>query len=106
MSITDPPIEDVPTSVLSAEHCHLGEGATYDPTTDTAWWFDILERRLFECRIETEQTRIHTLPKMASALARIDAEQQLVFCDDGLYVRELGSGRMELFLPVEADNPV
>jgi sugar lactone lactonase YvrE len=105
MPTTDPQIEDIPTSVLSAEHCHLGEGCTYDVTTDTAWWFDILERRLFECRIETKQTRIHTLPKMASALARIDAGRQLMFCDDGLYVREIASGRMELFSPVEADNP-
>ena len=23
-------MEEVPTSVLSAEHCHLGEGPTYD----------------------------------------------------------------------------
>jgi sugar lactone lactonase YvrE len=106
MPITDPTIEDVPTSVLSAEHCHLGEGSTYDPTSDTAWWFDILERRLFECRIETKETRVHTLPRMASALARIDAGRQLIFCDDGLYVREIASGRMELFSPVEADNAV
>ena len=41
-------IEEVPTTTLSAERCHLGEGPTYDATTDTAWWFDILERRLFE----------------------------------------------------------
>ena len=36
-------IEDVPVTILSAERCHLGEGPTYDATTDTAWWFDILE---------------------------------------------------------------
>jgi sugar lactone lactonase YvrE len=106
MSSSDLQFEDVPTQVLSAEHCHLGEGPTYDATADTAWWFDILERRLFECRIETRETRVHALPRMASALARIDAERQLVFCDDGLYVREVASGRMELFLPVEADNSV
>ena len=106
MPITDPSVENVPTAVLSAEHCHLGEGSTYDRATDTAWWFDILERRLFECRIETRQTRVHTLPKMASALARIDAGRQLIFCDDGLYVREIASGRIELLLPVEADNSV
>ena len=39
-------IEEVPTTMLSAERCHLGEGPTYDATTDTAWWFDIPERRL------------------------------------------------------------
>ena len=43
-------MEEVPTTVLCGERCHLGEGPTYDATTDTAWWFDIVERRLFEVR--------------------------------------------------------
>jgi len=96
----------VPTRVLSAERCHLGEGPTYDPATDTAWWFDILERRLFECRLASGATTLHTLPNMASALARIDAERQLVVTDDGLYVRTLADGAMKLFAAVEADNPL
>jgi sugar lactone lactonase len=96
---------EVPTQILSAERCHLGEGPTYDPATGTAWWFDILERRLFECRIESAWTIVHALPRMASALARIDGERQLVVTEDGLYVRNAADGRMELFLAVEADNP-
>jgi sugar lactone lactonase len=98
-------MEDVPTRLLSAERCQLGEGPTYDPSTGTAWWFDILERRLFECRIDSGATTIHSLPTMGSALARIDAGRQLVVTDDGLYVRALADGRMELFVAVEADNP-
>ena len=96
----------VPTRILSAERCHLGEGPTYDLSTGTAWWFDILERRLFECRLAGGATTIHTLPNMASALARIDAERQLVVTDDGLYVRALADGAMKLFAAVEADNPL
>jgi sugar lactone lactonase YvrE len=38
----------VPTSVLCDERCHLGEGPTYDIAADTAWRFEIVERRLFE----------------------------------------------------------
>ncbi|UGY20459.1 SMP-30/gluconolactonase/LRE family protein [Bradyrhizobium septentrionale] len=98
-------MEEVPTSVLSAERCHLGEGPTYDASTDTAWWFDIRERRLFEHRFADGRTVIHELPKMASALARIDGERQLVLTDDGLYVRQVADGRMELFAALEADNP-
>jgi sugar lactone lactonase YvrE len=41
----------VPTTILSAHRCHLGEGANYDAGRDTAWWFDILERRLFEAHL-------------------------------------------------------
>ena len=59
------------------ERCHLGEGPTYDAATDTAWWFDILERRLFEARLGSGRISIHSLGRMASALARIDAKRQL-----------------------------
>lgn len=41
---------------------------------------------------------------MASALARIDAERQLIVAEDGLYLRHIADGRMSLFVPLEADN--
>ena len=52
---SDDAMEEVPTSVLCDERCHLGEGPTYDAATDTAWWFDILERRLFEAQLGSGQ---------------------------------------------------
>lgn len=97
--------EVVPTSILCAERCHLGEGATYDPASDTAWWFDILERRLFEAQLGSGRVRIHQLGKMASAMARIDAERQLIVAEDGLYIRFIGRGSMSLYRALEADNP-
>ncbi|MET4385595.1 sugar lactone lactonase YvrE [Bradyrhizobium sp. F1.4.3] len=98
-------MEEVPTSVLSAEHCHLGEGPTYDTTTDTAWWFDIREGRLFEAHLGSGSIRVHALGRMASALGRIDAERQLIVAEDGLYIRTLADGAMTLFCSLEADNP-
>jgi sugar lactone lactonase YvrE len=103
--LRDELMEEVPTVILSAERCHLGEGPTYDASTGTAWWFDILERRLFEARIETGAVVVHALDKMASALARIDAKRQLVVAEDGLYIRNISDGRMALFVPLEANNP-
>jgi sugar lactone lactonase len=97
-------MEQLPTSVLSAERCHLGEGPTYDATTDTAWWFDILEGRLFEAHLGSGQVRIHQLGKMASALARIDANSQLIAAEDGLYIRSVADGAMTLYRPLEAEN--
>jgi sugar lactone lactonase YvrE len=102
----DGPIEEVPTATLSAERCHLGEGPTYDAATDTAWWFDILEKRLFEANVSGGQVKVHALGRMASALARIDVERQLVFAEDGLHVRHVADGRMTLFAALEADDPV
>jgi sugar lactone lactonase YvrE len=91
--------------MIAAERCHLGEGPTYDAATDTAWWFDILGRRLFEAQIESGQVKVHGLARMASALGRIDAARQLLVTEQGLYVRYVADGRMELFAPLEADNP-
>lgn len=85
-------MEEVPTTVLSGERCHLGEGPTYDAATDTAWWFDIVERRLFEARLDSGRITIHTLDVMGSALARVHAQRQLLVADDGLYVREPAEG--------------
>ena len=99
-------MERVLTSILCDERCHLGEGPTYDATTDTAWWFDILEKRLFEARLGNGQVRIHRLGRMASALARIDAERQLIVAEDGLYLRFVIDGSMVLYRPLEADNAV
>jgi len=97
-------MEEVPTTVLCGERCHLGEGPTYDAATDTAWWFDIVERRLFEARLDTGRITIHSLGVMGSALGRIDAHRQLLVADDGLYVRDTANGRMTLYCPLEADN--
>jgi sugar lactone lactonase YvrE len=99
-------IEQVPTSVLCAERCHLGEGATYDAATDTAWWFDILEGQLFEAHLPSGRINIHQLGRMASALARIDAARQLIAAEDGLYVRNTADGAMTLYRALEADNPL
>ena len=100
----DGKMEEVPTTVLCSERCHLGEGPTYDAATDTAWWFDIVERRLFEARLGTGQTTIHSLEVMGSALGRIDAHRQLLVADDGLYIRDTADGRMTLYHQLEADN--
>jgi len=98
-------MERVPTSILCNERCFLGEGPTYDVATGTAWWFDIIEQRLFEAQLASGDIRIHKLGRMASALARIDAERQLIVAEDGLYIRTSGSGDMQLYRPLEADDP-
>jgi sugar lactone lactonase YvrE len=101
----DCPVEDVPVTTLSDHRCHLGEGASYDPASDTAWWFDILERRLFEAHLGTGAMASHALPVMASALAMIDDRHQLLAAEDGLYVRVIADGRMTLHTPIEPDGP-
>ena len=105
MAVTDVPVQNVPVRVLDEARCHLGEGPAYDAGSDTAWWFDILEKSLHEMRLADGAVARHALPVMASALAFIDDARQLVAADDGLYVRMLADGRLTIAAPLEADNP-
>ena len=91
-------------SLLDAPRCHLGEGPSYDPATDTAWWVDILERRLFEAPLAGGAVRVHALPVMASAVAAVDADRQLLAAEDGLYLRGLADGQLTRFCPLEAEE--
>ncbi|QKV20731.1 SMP-30/gluconolactonase/LRE family protein [Oricola thermophila] len=93
------------TQKLPAECCELGEGPHYEADSDTAWWFDILGMKLFEHRFADGETTVHSLPRMASVVARIDGERQLLAMDDGLYLRSKGDGALSLLAPLEADNP-
>jgi sugar lactone lactonase len=101
---TNAPIEQVATSLLCAERCHLGEGPAYDAASDTAWWFDILGRRLFEARLGTGAISIHPLPVMASALAYVDDARQLLAAEDGLYLRATASGALQRLVAAGPDN--
>lgn len=98
-------MEEVETQVLSPHRCHLGEAPSFEAATGRAWWFDILERKLFEAWLETGEVSVHALPEMASAIAAVDAERQLVFGSSGLHIRDRASGRLALIQPIEADNP-
>lgn len=91
-------------SILSDETCELGEGPTYDPATDTLYWFDILASRMLEKKLSGGQTRIHQLDEMASAIATIDGERQLLLTETGLHVRDATTGKLKLHMSVEAAN--
>ncbi|WP_028034566.1 SMP-30/gluconolactonase/LRE family protein [Chelativorans sp. J32] len=69
-------MSDVAVSVLSDIACMLGEGPAYDARTDTLFWFDILQRKLFEKPLSGMETVVHDLPVMASALADVDERRQ------------------------------
>jgi sugar lactone lactonase YvrE len=96
--------EPLAAALLCGERCHLGEGPTYDAASDTAWWLDILERRLFEARLGAGAVVVHDLPVMASALALIDGTRQLLAAEDGLYLREVASGGVRRLAAIGPDN--
>lgn len=91
-------------SILNAPACQLGEGPSYDPRSETAWWFDILGKRLFEWRLGTDAVLSHDLPVMGSVVAWVDAGRQVLATETGLQLRDLKTGALTPLTPLEADN--
>lgn len=92
-------------NILDAFNTYHGEGPTYDPATDTAWWFSIGNRELHELNLSTGRKTVHALPFMASVLARIDGDRQMIASEHGIHVRTIATGALELVTPIEADKP-
>lgn len=98
-------MNNVAVSVFSDIACHLGEGPSYDTLTDTLFWFDIVERKLLAQPLSGGQAIIHDLPLMASAIAGVDKERQLLVTETGLQLRDRATGKLEMLVEVEADRP-
>ena len=92
-------------TILSDVTCTLGEGPTYDPGTDTAFWFDIIGKKLHELHLPTGTKTVHDLPFMGSVLAVIDPSRQLIASDRGLFVRDTATGKLTLMTMIE-DKPL
>lgn len=84
--------------------CVLGEGPAAHPELERLFWFDIRGKRLLERRFDTSGTTVHDLPFMASVMAVIDADRQLIVSETGLHVREMRTGRLTPHTPIEADD--
>jgi len=94
------------TTIISDIACELGEGPVYDPATGTLYWFDIVGKKLLEKEMPDGTVTVHDLPVMASALAVIDDQRQLLVTERGLEIRDKASGRLTLHKAIEADNPL
>jgi sugar lactone lactonase len=92
-------------SVFSEHVCELGEGPSYDPGRNRLFWFDIVGCKLLEKSWPDGETITHDLPEMASAVAMLDADRQLLFTESGLFIRHESDGRLERHCEIEADNP-
>ena len=92
-------------AIFSDTVCTLGEGPAAHPALGRLFWFDITGRRLLEQPFDGGATLAHDLPVMASVMAVVDDRTQLIASENGLYLRDVTSGRLTLHTPLEADNP-
>lgn len=86
---------------LCNSRSELGEGPTYDPHTDTFYWFNILGKELHELSLSSGRKTVHALPFKASVLARIDGDRQLVASERGLMIRDVRTGAFSLHVELE-----
>jgi sugar lactone lactonase YvrE len=96
---------DIAIAPLSTRLSELGEGASYDPQTDSLFWFDILNGLLLQHPLNGRETIVHRIGQMASAVAAIDPARQLVLTETGFFIRDRLTGSLSLHTPLEADNP-
>lgn len=89
---------------LCSQTIMLGEGPSYDPHTGTVWWLNILERELHGLVLATMEKTVQPLPMMASVIARIDSERQMLATETGIFVRDRGTGALSHLVSIEADN--
>ena len=92
------------TGFLDHTKSELGEGPTYDPVQQIAWWFDIEGRVLFEHDFKIGKTRRHKLPFKASMLGVVSEDTQLVAAENGLFLRDVASGEFSLHHSLESGN--
>jgi sugar lactone lactonase YvrE len=90
--------------ILDGTQCELGEGPTYDPFQNKAWWFDIVGKRVFQLDFSNRESRVDELPFMASMLGVVDVRSQLVAAEAGLFIRDVASNRFTLHQAIEADD--
>jgi sugar lactone lactonase YvrE len=98
-------IHDFQGTVFCDTKLELGEGPSYDPSTDTVYWFNILGRQLHEKHLPTGRKNVHALPLMASVIVRIDDGRQLLATEDGLFIRNRASGALTPHAALEPDKP-
>jgi sugar lactone lactonase YvrE len=98
-------IHEFSGTVLDDTSLMLGEGPTFDPSTGTVWWFNILGKQLHELHVATNTKTVHALPFMASVLARIDDDRQLIASEEGLFIRDKATGDLSLHLEFEPNKP-
>lgn len=91
---------------IDSHRLQLGEGPGYDPATGLIWWFDIPGKRLYLRDIAQGETQVHDLPRAASAMSVTKDGRHVLVTEDGLTWRDPVTGTQELYLPIEADNPL
>lgn len=91
--------------VLDSTQLMLGEGPSFDPISKRIGWLNIIGKELHELDPASGEKTVTSLPFMASVVAAIDAERQLLGTEDGLFIRNRATGELSLHVDFEPGKP-
>jgi len=81
----------------------LGEGAFWNYKTQELYWIDIEEKKLHIYNPENKNNRFLKTPSKIGTVVPIEERKALIALEDGMYVIDIVSGVVKLFLKLE-DN--
>jgi sugar lactone lactonase YvrE len=89
--------------VFDSTACVLGEGPLWHPNQQCLFWFDILEKRLFQ---STDDGAINwVFDENVSAAGWVDEDRLLVASETALSLFDISTGKREPLVALEEDNP-
>ncbi len=92
------------SAVFDNRPCELGEGPLWHPERQQLFWFDILNKRLMTQ--EAGEQKCWDFSEHVSAAGWVDHDTLLIASETGLWRFSLTTGRKDLVVALEADNPI
>lgn len=92
--------------IFDDTQCLLGEGPLWHPLRQSQFWFDIVDMKLFERRLEDTKAKIWQFNEHVSAAGWVDEQSLLIASETRLFRFDLQVGNSTDLVALEADNPV
>ena len=90
---------------LSDDRALLGESPVWSSGERAVYWVDILGRKLHRTTPHDRQTRTWEMPSFPGIIALRRKGGLVIALQDGIYGFDPRSGRLDLLVPLEADDP-
>ncbi|MGB0843998.1 MAG: SMP-30/gluconolactonase/LRE family protein [Alphaproteobacteria bacterium] len=93
--------------IFDKNACQLGEGPLWHPKRKTLFWFDIIEKKLFERSLEPNaKTVVRNFDVHVSAAGWINEKTLLIASEQELFKLDLDTNSQEHIVSLEANNPI
>jgi len=81
---------------LDVPQCSVGEGPVWDVATQTLFWIDILEKKVFRLDPASGQTRVWPVPNIIGSMAVTQDGNAIVALANGVHRLDLATGECRM----------